>query len=797
MLVTGAGFSAGCTDQDGVGLPVGTRLAEEIWPIAFSGTYESDNPLGEIFRVARRQNGGLLKEHLERVFTVNPATLPQRYLTWFALPWYRIYTLNIDNLDEVVEGRARGGRGLQCLSALTSTPGDIKTTTLPIVHLNGKLSEYPNLTFDPLDYGKRTAVSDPWLQQFVADVVTRPVIFVGTQLDEPPLWHYLAQRGVRGASTENRPKSWFVTKTLSSSRRELLNELNIAQVEGYESDFFGEVILPDIKFYEQSSSASRALELNASYLHDVADVIATNPKGEASFLMGSEPKWGDVFDGFSVEFDSDRALLKKIDERIDGGVVLHGTAGSGKTTTLMRLSNILVAQGNKVIWVSIDETNSSPREIRVAIVHQDADYIVVDNVDRLGESARAFMTALPGENPGAVVLAALRTNRLIQLGLDASLRGFEVIGTPMLSDDDATRLVESLARGHRLGALLRHSKQERIKFFTKRADRQLLVGLIEATSGRSFHSKVADECSELRDIALVAYGTLCIVKAVDDQSLSADDVLISVDQANNDGLKAIRQLVQGGLVREQREYLMPRHRVVAESSVQYFRDAGLLPKMTAALMFLFAVKYSAADMTRGRYGKLLIRFLNHDFLRAFLGSATDVQNVFGQLESVLSGEFHFWLQRGSFELESGDPNHAETYLRQAQALKEDDVKVETAWCYLLLKRALEGPVSSGSSNDAAEALHRLEAVLAAHPSSTPHTYDIYLRLGLRWLHMGALTRREKLDLLERLESRAKAGLAGFRAEDRIVRSAGAVLRARYDASLGLDIDAPDQMPGAN
>lgn len=80
ILVTGAGFSKGAVDINGDDLPLGRELAEQIWPIAFGNDpFDDSSSLGEIFRLANRKAGGLLKQHLDLVFTVDRNRLPNRY----------------------------------------------------------------------------------------------------------------------------------------------------------------------------------------------------------------------------------------------------------------------------------------------------------------------------------------------------------------------------------------------------------------------------------------------------------------------------------------------------------------------------------------------------------------------------------------------------------------------------------------------------------------------------------------------------------------------------------------------
>ncbi|QBS38989.1 hypothetical protein DMB37_01545 [Nocardia sp. CS682] len=227
--------------------------------------------------------------------------------------------------------------------------------------------------------------------------------------------------------------------------------------------------------------------------------------------------------------------------------------------------------------------------------------------------------------------------------------------------------------------------------------------------------------------------------------------------------------------------------MIAESAVNYFRSEGRLQEWMEHLIFLFAVQYTPSAMTRGRYGRLLIRFLNHDFLKEQLGSVIAVQTLYGSVEAILSSEFHYWLQRGSFEVEVGDLGQAETFLLQAQALEPDDFLLETEWCYLLLKRALCAPESASSAPDAADALRRLEALMLTKSERSPHTYHVYLNLGLKWLLAASLGVGEARLLRDNLRRYAEIARLQFRNSSMINDAASQVERRLMTFSLDRQI----------
>jgi hypothetical protein len=146
---------------------------------------------------------------------------------WFSAPWSRIYTINIDDLDEAVQINAPLPVDITSISALAE---DHLSSEAPLlsVHLNGRTADFPNVTFSSEQYGRRTAAAstDVWMSKFVADFETAPFLFVGTQLEEPTFWHHLAVRGFRrSGARELRPKAYLVTPRLPLARAAVLKQL--------------------------------------------------------------------------------------------------------------------------------------------------------------------------------------------------------------------------------------------------------------------------------------------------------------------------------------------------------------------------------------------------------------------------------------------------------------------------------------------------------------------------------------------------------------------------------------------
>lgn len=745
ILVTGAGFSRSLIDSNGDNLPVGKQLAKSIWPIAFGADEIDDTTLPDVYQAALSKSPTLLRQQLERHFQVDRNAVPERYKTWFSLPWYRIYTLNIDDGDEAVSETFTRSQ-LNIVSALSAKPGEARSDQLSVVHLNGRLAEFPRITFSPWDFADHTVNTEPWYQEFAADIATRPTIVIGSVLDEPPLWHFIRLREQKGSSKEVRPRSWLISPTLDRGRAAMLHELNFHHIQQTEEDFFQAVIAPRAK--ELVSIPRRSDGIGSERLLDAAEEIRSSPAGTADYLLGTAPTWGDVTRGYAAEFNFDKQLSEVIDGLTSGTISVRGSAGSGKSTSLMRAAAKLVADGNKVLWLG-RENELSTSELRSAIVDQEPDYLFIDDLDRFGGHAAVLLKSLQRSDRALVVVTATRSARYFSLRYDSIMTFDADLEQTRLTDEDAEALLEQLSRGNRLGALLSKTHQERVLQLTRSDDRQLLVTLIEATSGEKFHERVADECRGLSGAELFVYGVACTASWADNKPLSAQNLIVAAGgQDRNANLTALHRLEASRLLVKHNTGFMVRHRVVAESAIDHFRDEGLIANWISGLIFLAASQYEVGKARSTRLGRMLIRVINHNNLRALVADDKAVANIYGEAEPWLRGDPHFWLQRGSYETDFGDLPTARNFLEQARALDPGDVLVETAWAQLQFKWALTNVNSAQASKRVDEALEILIPIMRRSDANSPHTFAVFLIYSFRWLKEAPLRTEERRRLRE-------------------------------------------------
>jgi len=367
ILFAGAGFSLGATNKRGIPLPLGGKLGEILASEAKLPFNNESLPL--VYEAVEPKLGSnRLWQLLQELYT--PTACEEWYRTVMSLTWYRIYTTNIDDLFHFLIPFPSGQRLSAYVRGGFVDERDPHFEHLQCMHLHGQINHRASgLTFTLPEMASHTARPDTAYQNLASDMDSYPVVFIGSQLEEPILTHYLEmreQRALGSNSREWRPKSFLVSPTIGAIRTPALLRRNIIALECTGKEFFESFAAVDgvddftVKSVQQhvwphifGPKAKAATDVTA-YFDPIVPESLPLPKVTTTsrFFLGADPTWDDILkrrDGDrQVAADLEKQLREPQEDRRT--FVLHGPAGSGKTTCMMRVAYNLAAAGELVLF---------------------------------------------------------------------------------------------------------------------------------------------------------------------------------------------------------------------------------------------------------------------------------------------------------------------------------------------------------------------------------------------------------------------------------------------------------------
>jgi hypothetical protein len=451
ILFTGAGFSAGACDRQGAPIPQVRDLQREIWQLVWpEEDVDEDSSLRDTYAAALREGRNRLADLMKSRLAVDPQTVTDVHQLWLSMPWRRAYTINIDDLEAAAQRRFTLPRRIRPFSALAGRLPLDHGSDLLFVHLNGMLDDVPDVTFTDPQYGLRHAQTNPLYEQLAADLLSYPVVFVGTQLRESLFWEYIALRDERGSRgvTETRRASYLVTPDLPRDRERLLETYNVHWVKATSAEFANQILTP----LEEPASrghafirANTALATPGSVALPRVVEIANLPNPPYSdYFFGTSPTWGDIQSGRAIEREFETAIDL---EQERGCLLITGTAGAGTSTTLMRLAVRLAAQDRDVRFVGADHAFDGRQLSRHLRGHSDSIVLVIDDADTFGPQLNEIVNdVLDDEATKALLVVGTRSSRVDQVLRDWKPDGdlARENNVPLLEDPDIEFLLDAL-----------------------------------------------------------------------------------------------------------------------------------------------------------------------------------------------------------------------------------------------------------------------------------------------------------------------------------------------------------------
>lgn len=665
ILFFGAGVSQGCLTKAGVPILDEAGLAKHLASVG--GCQYDGEPLDEVYAAVRGKFKLQVDDTLADFFENTRPSADYKALASFA--WRRVYTLNI---DDALDSAFRKSRIQDVCVRISKDPildQDNFFDRLDLIKLNGSVDRLGDgLVFSPSEYSKVTARSMPWYEQCASDFLRYPVLFIGTDLREPFLKFHIDR--YKSLNNVTHGRSYVLVPSATELQKQALADSGLEYIQGTLSDFVSEInasighplkpidlavaSIPQLSELLRSGDARKFADL-FDHVTPVKKSIFYSPltpnTSIRDFYKGFKPTWSDVVEEIPARLDILPVGRQYIVSNYKNNSIcpLIGPAGSGKTTVLMQLClDISGLDGFDVFFIeqpidnllsTLEAIERSSRAPKVLVGIDNIDF-VSDQLRDIFKSNRLQKTMIVGSERENIWKRKTRS----RVG-EFSLRPITVSN---FSDSDARRILDKLQKygsWTRLGQL---SPDRRISELIDRAQKQLLIALLEATFGRGYGDIIASDFSSLvteqEKLCFLVVGLITDRKH--DAPLALVDRALSYIGILNRELMVSSHL--SGIVVQRGGKLAVRHPIYVRYILDNLVDPVLTNKALSALLDVFS-QYEApvikhVDKLEAMIYKGLI---NHAFLGDVLkGNRELVLSLYKSLEKKFEQDGLYWLQYG-------------------------------------------------------------------------------------------------------------------------------------------------------
>lgn len=667
VLLLGAGASADSLNQQRATLPTGDELAERL--AGEAGFAYSGEPLPVVYAAVKAQLGDSVWPLLEVSFAHCVPSKAYKVLAHF--PWPRVYTLNIDDAFEVAL-REFSPQRLNIRHRFDRVKDRHPLyEELEYVKLNGCVHRQSDgVIFSAQEYGAASASPPLWYQELAEDYFRYVFLFIGTRLNEPLFFHQIERHRSSVGAVEG--TGYVVTREATEIEKQSLASLRLQHIPGTLSNFaewlerefpqvpapwdFATSSLPQLKVLVAKPDQARYAALFEQIVPVRRDLLAEEARGQPQtgplrdFYRGFKPTWKDLMDGVPAELD----VYPQLRQRISGAIpedrmfLLSGPAGSGKTTALMALSLWLCDNTTDPVYFLRSPTDDLGEALEALEVSNAGRFFFL--IDRLSQVTDEIKHVLTRQKLKKCVLVCTERQNVWVSRVKGELGRFcaQEFRLSVVNNGEAGRILKKLEQFGPWTRLGKMPQRQRTEELLQKAKRQLLIGLLEATSGVGFERIIANDYETLPDeaqkrfVLLVGLGTI--------HRVAIPEVIVSRASRHLGITESISSLLNNlsGVVHRLGDALVVRHPVYVERLFETTIEPEDKRRAIHALLTAYTVYPSPTRRYVTRGAAQVFKFtLNHRFLRnTFHGNESMVLGVYQTFQKNFENDGLFWLQFG-------------------------------------------------------------------------------------------------------------------------------------------------------
>lgn len=708
VLLLGAGSSYGSTNRLKNSPPIGYELTKFIAEEAGFELDESDE-LADVYASGLNHLGDIgMQKLLEKHFK---HCIPSpEYIELVKYPFPRIYTFNIDDAIEKAAGSITGN--IFNVRRRNSRIEDFDSffSQMDLIKLNGDINNpEEGYIFSPTEYGEGSADEPIWYMELARDYHRFTFMFIGTKMKEPLFRHQVEKYKKR--TGDQSLKSYLLVPKLSQIQEKSLEGSNIEYINGTLSDFIDwmkktfpnglipkDILLntrPEMVYFSENDQ----VRLNKSVITALDKVThvnranllnheESNQPTVKEFFKGFKPTWSDVINNIPALLDNTRKIINACVSD-DGNTKLFmilGPAGSGKTTALKQLALNLSDMTSRNCYYVDGIPESLSNLLRILDKSNEGKYYVF--FEKMTDIAAEVSQIISSGNNDKAIFIGSENVRIWEYRVKEHLDQFKhyIQRYDSISDKDVDPILNKIEIYGNWARLKKMSYRNRRLEILKKSKKQLLIGLIEATSGEGFDQIIKREFSEITDKSERALLLLSGLATLQRSEASEATITRALSYL---GLNAnVNELCTrlSGLVNYNNGYVSTRHRIYVERLTSLFVDEKEMSDIITAYIYSFSVYQFPIVVNISKKDAAVYKGLvNFKFLKKILkDSRAAILSIYSFFEKQLELEGLFLLQYGLALRAYGDNERALQKLMNAREAFPESPHIEHAFAQQLL-----------------------------------------------------------------------------------------------------------------
>ncbi|MCG6658755.1 cold-shock protein [Halomonas campisalis] len=743
VLLLGAGASKGCKnslkDDPPLGWDLAKILAEEM-----GDEFEDGDDLSDVYAAAKRKLGSQVQSIFERHY--KHCTPSNEYSELVKYPFFRIYSLNIDDgFEKAAYSINKRKFNVRKRNDNVVDP-DQFYQTLDFIKLNGDVNNPSDgYIFSAQEYAKGSTNEPLWYNELARDYHRYTFIFIGTKLKEPLFSHQIEKYKAKTGSTDL--KSYILIPSLSKMKKSALEASNIHHIEGTLKDLIDwlksefdtpptgqDIVLntrPELRLASSGSGGGgislfsgvtpvsrAALALMESRSHD-SEI--------REFYKGFKPSWFDILDEVPANLKGVKnfftSVLQKNKPKPLELHVLFGTAGCGKTTALKQLALKLADEGGRNVYFLEEYKDNFKDLIRELDERNKSPYYLV--IERIGDVAIQLSEVIKSALSDKAIFISSENPKIWNSRVKEHVEEFLTTSSDIshIAESDADLILEKLKQFGNWTRLAKMSAKNRKIEILKKSKKQLLIGLIEATSGEGYNKIIQKDYKAITcesEKALLLLTGLATTQRVPASESTLTRAMHSLDCNPNVHYVASRM---DGIVAYENGKLTTRHRVYIERLFKlYVSQEDILSAIHAYIEAFSVYKFPIVKNISRNESTIYKHLVNARYLKRVLNNNEEkVLSVYKRFEKTFEHEGLFLMQYG-LALRSFDKNEdAFEKLRVAFEAFPESPHIEHALAQqriILACRTHDEVISMAHFSEAESVLNRLH-------SSNINAFDRY------------------------------------------------------------------------